>query len=58
MDTFQALVAHQDGDRITASVETLRPDDLPPGDVTIRVQYSSVNFKHALAPSPAVSERK
>ena len=58
MDTFQALVAHQDGDRITASVETLRPDDLPPGDVTIRVHYSSVNFKDALAPSPAVSERK
>jgi hypothetical protein len=25
MDTFQALVARQDGDRITASVETLRP---------------------------------
>jgi acrylyl-CoA reductase (NADPH) len=52
MDTFQALVARQDGDRITASVETLRPDDLPPGDVTIRVQYSSVNFKDALALTP------
>ena len=49
MDTFQALVAHQDGDRITARVETLRSDDLPPGEVTIRVQYSSVNFKDALA---------
>jgi acrylyl-CoA reductase (NADPH) len=58
MDTFQALVARQDGDRITASVETLRPDDPPPGDVTIRVHYSSVNFKDALALSPAVSERK
>jgi acrylyl-CoA reductase (NADPH) len=52
MDTFQALVAHQDGDRITASVETQRLDDLPPGDVTIRVQYSSVNFKDALALTP------
>jgi acrylyl-CoA reductase (NADPH) len=52
MDTFQALVARQDGDRITASVETLRPDDLPPGDVTIRVQYSSVNYKDALALTP------
>jgi len=52
MDTFQALVAHQDGDRITASVETLRPDDLPPGEVTIRVLYSSVNFKDALALTP------
>src|SRR5271163_1379173 len=52
MDTFQALVAHQDGDRVTASVETLRPDDLPTGDVTIRVLYSSVNFKDALALTP------
>src|ERR1700761_6183532 len=52
MDTFQALVAHQDGDRITATVETLRPDELPPGEVTIRVLYSSVNFKDALALTP------
>jgi acrylyl-CoA reductase (NADPH) len=52
MDTFQALVARQDGDRITATVETLRPDDLPPGEVTIRVHYSSVNFKDALALTP------
>ncbi len=52
MDTFQALVARQDGDRITASVETLRPDDLPPGEVTIRVLYSSVNYKDALALTP------
>jgi acrylyl-CoA reductase (NADPH) len=49
MDTFQALLARQDGDRVTATVETLRPDDLPPGEVTIRVLYSSVNFKDALA---------
>ena len=52
MDTFQALVARQDGDRITASVETLKAADLPPGDVTIRVLYSSVNFKDALALTP------
>ena len=52
MDTFRALVARQDGDRITASVETLSPSDLPPGEVTIRVQYSSVNFKDALALTP------
>jgi putative YhdH/YhfP family quinone oxidoreductase len=52
MDTFRALVARQDGDRITASVETLSPSDLPPGEVTIRVQSSSVNFKDALALTP------
>lgn len=52
MDTFQALVARTDGDRIDAAVETLQASDLPPGDVTIRVLYSSVNFKDALALTP------
>ena len=52
MDTFRALVANQDGDRITASVKTLSLSDLPPGDVTIRVLYSSVNYKDALALTP------
>lgn len=52
VDTFHALVARQDGDRITASVETLSLSDLPPGDVTIRVLYSSVNYKDALALTP------
>ena len=52
MDTFHALVARQDDDRITTSVETLSRTDLPPGEVTIRVLYSSVNFKDALALTP------
>jgi len=52
MDSFQALVARQDGEAVTASIETLRVADLPPGDVTIRVAYSSVNFKDALALTP------
>ena len=45
-------MARQDGDRITTAVETLSASDLPPGDVTIRVLYSSVNFKDALAVTP------
>jgi acrylyl-CoA reductase (NADPH) len=52
MDSFAALVARQDGDTITTAVETLQPSDLPPGDVTIRVLYSSVNYKDALAVTP------
>jgi acrylyl-CoA reductase (NADPH) len=52
MDTFKALVARQDGDQITTAVETLSQADLPPGDVTIKVAYSSVNFKDALALTP------
>ena len=49
MDSLHALVARQDGDQITTAVETLDAADLPPGEVTIRVAYSSVNFKDALA---------
>ncbi|GLP82718.1 acrylyl-CoA reductase family protein [Mycobacterium antarcticum] len=52
MDDFQALVARQHEDRIEAAVETLAESDLPPGEVTIRVAYSSVNFKDALALTP------
>jgi acrylyl-CoA reductase (NADPH) len=52
METFQALVARQDGDRIDAAVESVGWADLPPGDVTIRVLCSSVNFKDALALTP------
>ncbi len=51
-DKFAALVARQDGDTITTAVESRQPADLPPGDVTLRVLYSSVNYKDALAVTP------
>jgi acrylyl-CoA reductase (NADPH) len=35
--------------QVAASVETITLDDLPPGDVLIRVAYSSLNYKDALA---------
>ena len=34
---------------ITAGVKSVSHDDLPPGEVTIRVVYSSINYKDALA---------
>lgn len=52
MDSFQALVARQTDDGITTAVETLQASELPPGDVTVRVEYSSVNYKDALAVTP------
>ncbi|GAB5894763.1 oxidoreductase [Mycolicibacterium mageritense] len=52
MESFQALVARQDDDGIDATVETLEESSLPPGEVTVRVLYSSVNFKDALALTP------
>lgn len=52
VESFSALLARRDGETITAAVETLHSADLPPGDVTIRVAYSGVNYKDALALSP------
>ncbi len=52
METFAALVARKNDDRIDCAVETMKASDLPSGDVTIRVAYSSVNFKDALAVTP------
>ena len=52
MDNFAALVARKNDDRIDCAVQTLTESDLPPGEVTIRVGYSSVNFKDALAATP------
>lgn len=52
MDSFRALVARQDGETITAAIETLDASELQPGDVTIRIAYSSVNYKDALALTP------
>jgi putative YhdH/YhfP family quinone oxidoreductase len=52
MNSFQALVARPSEDRIDTAVETMEESALPPGEVTIRVHYSSVNFKDALAVTP------
>ncbi|MUL46766.1 oxidoreductase [Mycobacterium sp. CBMA293] len=46
---FRALVARENDGAVTASVETVRLADLPPGDVVVQVLYSSVNYKDALA---------
>jgi acrylyl-CoA reductase (NADPH) len=47
---FPAFVVRKDADgHVTARVEHLTADKLPPGEVTIRVAYSSLNYKDALA---------
>ena len=52
-ETFRALVAEkQDDDTVERSVRELNEDDLPDGEVTVRVEWSSVNYKDALAVSP------
>lgn len=50
MATFRALRVHSDdGKQVRAQYETLDTADLPPGAVMIRVAWSSINYKDALA---------
>jgi putative YhdH/YhfP family quinone oxidoreductase len=43
------LVRRDADGRVTAGIEAITQDDLPAGDVLIRVAYSSLNYKDALA---------
>jgi acrylyl-CoA reductase (NADPH) len=52
VETFRALVAERHDDRVERRVDALGLDDLPDGEVTVRVAWSSVNYKDALAVSP------
>ncbi len=47
--TFKALLAAKTGETISTSVVEMNEQDLMPGDVTIAVDYSTVNYKDALA---------
>jgi NADPH2:quinone reductase len=53
MDRFKAFRIHVDGDGTKAGFEHLGLDDLSAGDVVIRVAYSSINYKDALAATGA-----
>src|SRR5438067_12815692 len=48
-EAFRAFVVERSGDSVERGVRELAPDQLPPGLVTVRVAYSSVNYKDALA---------
>lgn len=47
--TFQALVVREQASGFTHQVESRTIAELPPGDVLIRVHYSSLNYKDALS---------
>ena len=50
---FRALILEQDADGNAAPhLRTMTESDLPPGEVTIAVQYSTVNYKDGLAMLP------
>ena len=45
---FRALLLDQSADGITADVVELDDDRLPDGDVTVDVEWSSLNYKDGL----------
>ena len=47
-DHFKALILDQNGDEYTREVKTIDKSFLKHGDVTIRVNYSDLNFKDGM----------
>src|SRR5205809_6343510 len=50
---FQAFVVNKTEESFTSGFKQLTLDDLPSGNVMIKVAYSSVNYKDGLASIPA-----
>jgi acrylyl-CoA reductase (NADPH) len=49
---FPAYVLNKLGEVVRASVSELTEDDLPAGEVLVKVEWSAINFKDALATRP------
>ncbi|HLW76717.1 MAG TPA: alcohol dehydrogenase catalytic domain-containing protein, partial [Bryobacteraceae bacterium] len=49
MSTFKALLATQQDGKFAASIQQINRSQLPPGEVLVRVKYSSLNYKDGLA---------
>lgn len=46
---FNAILIESDADGYRAGLSQIDPERLPPGDVKVRIAYSSLNFKDGLA---------
>lgn len=49
IETFKAMLLRQDGQKTIAAVENLNLNDLPQEDTLVQVDFSTLNFKDALA---------
>src|SRR5580700_10760470 len=49
MSTFRALIANQINGSFSAAFQEIEHSALPPGEVLVRVAYSSLNYKDGLA---------
>jgi len=47
-DTFKALLIEERDGKVQAAVQTLESTALPEGDVTVAVEYSSINYKDGM----------
>jgi acrylyl-CoA reductase (NADPH) len=50
---FRALLLEKDGDAAVARLQDLEDSALPAGEVTVAVEYSTLNYKDGLALSPS-----
>lgn len=53
MQGFRAFRIHQESGKVVSRMETLGLDALSDGDVIVRVRYSTINYKDALAATGA-----
>jgi acrylyl-CoA reductase (NADPH) len=51
--SFRAFRIHQESGKIAPRFENLELDELSPGEVVVKVRYSTINYKDALAASGA-----
>src|ERR1700691_5833066 len=49
MTTFKALLSTNENGKFAAAIQQVPLDALPPGEVLVRVVYSSLNYKDGLA---------
>jgi acrylyl-CoA reductase (NADPH) len=48
MSSFRALVLHEEGGKIVPRLESLDESRLPAGEVTVAVEYSTLNYKDGM----------
>jgi len=47
-ELFRALVLYKEGGKVVPRLESVDEERLPPGDVTVRVEYSTLNYKDGM----------
>jgi acrylyl-CoA reductase (NADPH) len=48
MATFRALVLHEEGGKVVPRIEAIDETRLPPGEVTVRIECSTLNYKDGM----------